>query len=230
MVASRDEDPGPGFLRWRSWGAADRRALLLHGSGSSSATWWRVAEGLAGDGWRVKAPDLPSHGASPRAVVPLTPRVAAGWIASELSDRPLDLVVGYGFGAAVALELANHGLEIDRVVLDGFPSPSHDWAAEADGLVERAAIARRNPTAALQTLKRDHPAWHEMDCQHVVRDLASLRTAEVSAGIRLGDTWPQLSSLTDDRPVLILEALDTGVVRHRDEPNGWVQAIVEFAA
>ncbi len=47
-------------------------------------------------------------------MVPLTPRVAAGWIASELSDRPLDLVVGYGFGAAVALELANHGPEIGR--------------------------------------------------------------------------------------------------------------------
>jgi pimeloyl-ACP methyl ester carboxylesterase len=229
-MASRDEDPGPGFLRWRSWGAADRRALLLHGSGSSSATWWRVAEGLAEDGWRVKAPDLPSHGASPRAVVAMTPRVAAGWIASELADRPLDLVVGYGFGAAVALELANNGPEIGRLVLDGFPDPSHDWTAEADALVERAATARRDPAAALQRLKRDHPGWHDGDCQHAVRDLASLRTAEVSDGIRLGATWPQLSSLTEDRPVLILESLGPGMVRHRDEPNAWVRAILEFAA
>ena len=185
-MASRDEDPGPGFLRWRSWGGADRRALLLHGSGSSSATWWRVAEGLAGEGWRIKAPDLPSHGASPRAVVAMTPRVAAGWIASELADRPLDLVVGYGFGASVALELANNGPEIGRLVLDGFPDPSHDWAAEADALLVRAATARRDPSAALHTLKQDHPGWHDLDCQHAVRDLASLRTAEVSDGIRSG--------------------------------------------
>ena len=162
-------------------------------------------------------------------MVPLTPRVAAGWIASELADRPLNLVVGYGFGAAVALELANHGPEIDRVVLDGFPAPSHDWAAEADAVVERAATARRDPTSALQTLKRDHPGWHDLDCQHVVRDLASLRAAEVTEGIRLGDSWPKLSSLAEDRPVLILEPLATGVVRHRDEPNAWVQSILEFA-
>ena len=71
--------------------------------------------------------------------------------------------------------------------------------------------ARRDPTSALQTLKRDHPGWHDEDCQHVVRDLASLRTAEVADGIRLGDTWPQLSSLAEDRPVLILEALGTGI-------------------
>ena len=229
-MASRDEDPGPGFLRWRSWGAADRRAMLLHGSGSSSATWWRVAEGLAGAGWRVKAPDLPSHGASPRAVVAMTPRVAAGWIASELADRPLDLVVGYGFGAAVALELANNGPEIGRLVLDGFPDPTHDWAAEADALLDRAATARRDPAAALQALTRDHPGWHDGDRQHAVRDLASLRTAEVTDGIRLGATWPQLSSLTEDRPVLILESLGPGMVRHRDEPDAWVQAILEFAA
>ena len=160
----------------------------------------------------------------------MTPRVAAGWIASELADRPLDLVVGYGFGASVALELANNGPEIGRLVLDGFPDPSHDWAAEADALLVRAATARRDPSAALHTLKQDHPGWHDLDCQHAVRDLASLRTAEVSDGIRLGATWPQLSSLTDDRPVLILESLGPGMVRHRDEPNTWVQAILEFAA
>ena len=162
-------------------------------------------------------------------MVALTPRVAAGWIASEVSDRPLDLVVGYGFGAAVALELANNGPEIGRLVLDGFPDPSHDWAAEADALVERAATARRDPASARQTLKRDHPAWHDEDCQHAVRDLASLRTAEVTDGIRLGAAWPQLSSLAEDRPVLILEPLGTGVIRHRDEPSAWVQAILEFA-
>ena len=98
-----------GFLRWRSWGGAGRRALLLHGSTSSSATWWQVGPALAEAGWRVKAPDLLGHGASPRAGRALTPEVAAGWVARELADRPLDLVVGHSFGAAVALSLLARG-------------------------------------------------------------------------------------------------------------------------
>src|ERR687891_2527176 len=81
------------FHRWRSWGGAERRALLLHGSTSSSATWWRSGPALAEAGWRVKAPDLLSHGASPRADRALTPEVAAAALAAELADRPIDLVI-----------------------------------------------------------------------------------------------------------------------------------------
>ena len=138
----------PGFLRWRSWGGAERRALLLHGSTSSSATWWRIGPALAEAGWRVKAPDLPSHGASPRADKSLTPEVAAEWVAAELADRPIDLVVGHSFGAAVALALLDRGPAIGHLVLEEPPGPqSVDWEAEAEAVPPRwrRPAATRSP-------------------------------------------------------------------------------------
>ena len=148
----------PGFLRWRSWGAADRRALLLHGSTSSSATWWRVGPALAEAGWRVKAPDLPAHGASPRAGEALTPDVAADWLRAELADRPLDLVVGHNFGAAVALALLDGGPEIKHLVLEELPGrQSVDWAAEADAVVAGVRAARRDAQAAFAELRAAQP-------------------------------------------------------------------------
>ena len=52
-----------------TWGdpTAARRALLIHGLTSSGATWWRVAEALAADGWHVTAVDLRGNGDAPTA-------------------------------------------------------------------------------------------------------------------------------------------------------------------
>ena len=164
----------PGFLRWRSWGAADRRALLLHGSTSSSATWWRVGPALAEAGWRVKAPDLPAHGASPRAGEALTPDVAADWLRSELADRPLDLVVGHNFGAAVALALLDGGPEIKTLVLEELPGrQSVDWAAKADAVVAGVTAARRDAQSTFAELRAAQPDWTDEDCRQAVADLAS---------------------------------------------------------
>ena len=46
----------------------------------STRTWWRVGPALAEAGWRVKAPDLPAHGASPRVDRALTPDGAVGTV------------------------------------------------------------------------------------------------------------------------------------------------------
>jgi pimeloyl-ACP methyl ester carboxylesterase len=64
-------------LHQRVWGSGPRTVVLLHGSTSSSSTWWQVGPRLAESGWTVTAFDLPSHGSSPAARVPLTPQVAA---------------------------------------------------------------------------------------------------------------------------------------------------------
>jgi pimeloyl-ACP methyl ester carboxylesterase len=52
------------MLALSQWGAGPRRALLLHGLGSSGASWWRIAEALAEREFQVCAPDLrgPGHG------------------------------------------------------------------------------------------------------------------------------------------------------------------------
>jgi pimeloyl-ACP methyl ester carboxylesterase len=253
--------PPAGFLRWRSWGASGRRALLLHGSTSSSATWWRVGPALADAGWRVKAPDLPAHGASPRAGRPLTPEVAARWVARELAARPLDLVVGHSFGAAVALGLVAQGIEIRALVLDELPGPgSVDWAAEADGVLTGVAAARRDPAATVHRTRAEQPHWSDRDVAQAVRDLASTGAQEVAAGLRVGADWPALDAARLTIPTLVLVAaeravvtggsdesalrgadraaarqiadafveLDGGHCLHRDQPDAWLRAILDF--
>jgi pimeloyl-ACP methyl ester carboxylesterase len=208
----------PRFLRWRSWGGAERRVLLLHGSTSSSATWWHVGPALADAGWRVKAPDLPAHGASPRADRALTPEVAAAGVAAELADRPLDLVIGHAFGASVALALAAGGLTIRYLVLDELPGPtSYDWTAEAESVLASVASARRDPAAALQQVRAAQPRWSDRDCEQAVRDLASSGAEEIAAGLRLGAEWSALDAVKLTSPTLVVVAPDPdGVSRSAD--------------
>ena len=208
----------PGFLRWRSWGGAERRALLLHGSTSSSATWWRVGPALAEVGWRVKAPDLPSHGASPRAGTALTPDVAADWVRAELADRPLDLVVGHSFGGAVALALLDRGPEIGLLVLEELPGPqSVDWMAEAAAVIEGVTAARRDSQAAYVQLRAARPNWTDADCRQAVADLATASAEEVAAGLRAADRWPSLDAARLTCPTMVLAAPDApGINRVED--------------
>jgi pimeloyl-ACP methyl ester carboxylesterase len=199
------------FLRWRSWGGAERRVLLLHGPTSSSATWWHVGPALADAGWRVKAPDLPAHGASPRADHALTPEVAAAAVATELAARPLDLVIGHSFGASVALALAAQGVTIRSMVLDELPGPnSCDWTAEAESVLASVANARRDPAGALQQMRAAQPRWSERDCEHAVRDLASSGAEEIAAGLRLGAEWAGLDAVELTSPTLLIVAPDPG--------------------
>lgn len=53
-----------------TWGAPDapRRALLIHGLGSSGALMWRLGAALAETGWSATAVDLRGHGSAPRAL------------------------------------------------------------------------------------------------------------------------------------------------------------------
>lgn len=208
----------PGFLRWRSWGSGDRRALLLHGSTSSSATWWRVGPALADAGWRVKAPDLPSHGASPRINRALTPEVAAEWVAEELSARPFGLVIGHSFGASVALALLAHRPLTELLVLEEPPGPnSVDWDAEAQAVLADARAARRDPDGAYAQLRQAQPRWTEQECRQVIRDRASGNPTDISDGLRRGAEWAGIDSSVLTCPTLVVAAPDApGVNRLED--------------
>lgn len=206
--------PRPGFLRWRSWGSGERRALLLHGTASSSATWWQVGPALAEAGWRVKAPDLPAHGASPRVDSSLTPDLAAAWVATELADRPVDLVLGHGFGAAVALALISR-CRAELVVLEEPPGPvSVDWPTVAEELERQVAATRRDQQSAYERLRTAKPQWAEEGCRAVVHDLAGCVVADVAAGVRAGGGWPTLRPDVPVRPTLVMAAPDAPGVNH----------------
>ena len=134
---------------------------------------------MAGEGTRSAL-----HGASPRAGTSLTPDVAADWVGAELADRPLDLVVGHSFGAAVALALLDRGPEIGHLVLEESPGPqSVDWAAEAEAVLTAWTATRRDPQAAYASSDATS-TWTDGDCRHAVADQASASAEEIAAGLR----------------------------------------------
>ncbi|MBN9181371.1 MAG: alpha/beta hydrolase, partial [Microbacterium sp.] len=53
-----------------TWGdpASGRRALLVHGLGSTAALMWRFGVALADEGWCAQAVDLRCHVLAPRAL------------------------------------------------------------------------------------------------------------------------------------------------------------------
>jgi magnesium chelatase accessory protein len=112
-----------GSVRWhvQRWPARESRtnapqALLLHGTGSASFSWRRLAPILAGH-FEVFAPDLPGHGftLTPSSQSLSMPAVSAA-LAEWMRARKVvpDLLIGHSAGAALAIRLA----------LDGAVSPS----------------------------------------------------------------------------------------------------------
>src|SRR5947208_1878298 len=96
--------PAPVSLPRISWGSPDspRRALLVHGLGSSGALMWRFGVALADAGWRADAVDLRGHGTAPRAVDYTIDAYAADVAATTPSNGPWQAVVAHSLGAAAA--------------------------------------------------------------------------------------------------------------------------------
>lgn len=149
-------EPAAVELDVRRWGGGTRRALLLHGIGSSSAGWWRVGPDLADLGFWVEAVDLRGHGTSPKGVSMRLEDYAAdlhrmgdGW----------DLVLAHSLGGAIVLAsgLAEPGWTERLVLQDPAVLGSDDpdvlaWMLEEyEGPITPESIAASNPT------------WHETD-------------------------------------------------------------------
>jgi pimeloyl-ACP methyl ester carboxylesterase len=186
-------------------------------------------------------------------------------VARELADRPLDLVVGHSFGAAVAISLLAQGPEIRALVLDELPGPrSVDWDAEAEAVLTSVASARRDPVATDRETRDAQPLWSDRDRRQAVHDLASSGADDIAAGLRRGPEWPGLEASTLTIPTLVIAArevdaaigvgtgigdatvlraadravarqvadafveLDGGHCLHRDQPDAWLQAILDF--
>jgi len=110
-------------LRWRLRRAGRSgqgpKLLLIHGTGSSGASWAAVAQRLAGR-FELLLPDLPGHGGSQgfadhRAGLNRMAGALAGLLDS-LGWAP-DLVAGHSAGAAVMLQMALDGQIAPRALL-----------------------------------------------------------------------------------------------------------------
>ena len=240
------------------WGPADapRRALLVHGLGSSAHTQWRLGEGLAERGWSATAVDLRGHGDAPRAS-----RYRIDDIADDLlGTRPeggtsWDLVVGHSIGgAAVAQAGALDAAWAHRLVLLD-PAIVLDDAGRERVLAGQLA---NHDGATVAGIAADFPHWHPLDVEFRVRAVKAASRFALERMVRDNDDWDvrgHVARLT--RPTLVIAAdpahgamfagaladevlagnpLVTSVVIagaghsvHRDDPAATLQHLLAFA-
>ncbi|MGY6497543.1 MAG: alpha/beta fold hydrolase [Microcella sp.] len=204
------------------WGPSDsdRRALLVHGLGSSAHTMWRIAESLADAGWSVDAVDLRGHGDAPRtssyridefaADLAATHPRGAGDPHDHGDARPTtqrgtwNLVVAHSIGGAAAVvAAAAHPRWTERLVL---LDPALHTPAEA-----RAAIRARQLTAkdsiTIESAGAENPHWHPLDNELRVRAVHAASRFALEHAVLDNPDWdvmPHIPHLT--QPTLVIGA------------------------
>lgn len=154
--------------RWH-WGDPEspRRALLVHGLGSSAQTTWRLSEGLAEAGWSATAVDLRGHGDAPRASRYRIEDIAGDLLGTRPEgDGPWQLVVGHSIGAAAGAQAAgtDAGWTERLVLLD--PALQLDEAAREAVLAGQLA---NFDAATVESIAAQFPHWHPLDVEFRVR-------------------------------------------------------------
>ncbi|MEV4775480.1 alpha/beta fold hydrolase [Microbacterium sp. LWH12-1.2] len=146
-----------------AWGdpAASRRALLVHGLGSSGALMWRLGSALADAGWHATAVDLRGHGDAPRAL-DYTVAAYGADLAQTRSDgsSSWDAVIGHSLGGAASIVAAasDPGWTRRLVLID--PAIHVDGR---DANVIRKSQERAFTDPRLDVVQAEHPHWHPQD-------------------------------------------------------------------
>ncbi len=140
------EAGGSEGLVWRSVGDGSNVVVLLHGLGTTGPYDYlfpasrSVLQELSDACFLM--PDLPGHGRSRYSTVPASFSATIDAIASELSQYRQVHLVGYSFGAVMALHLA-HNHNVGSLFLGGVPEDLRvDWD---DGFLEFLASMRVEP-------------------------------------------------------------------------------------
>ena len=171
------------------WGPADspRRALLVHGLGSSAQTQWRLAEGLAECGWSATAVDLRGHGDAPRASRYRIDDIAADLLATRPTEGGAwQLVVGHSIGgAAVAQAAALDAAWTERLVL---LDPAIVVDAEARAAVLAGQLANHDG-ATVAGIAADFPHWHPQDVEFRVRAAKAASRFALERMVHDNDDW-----------------------------------------
>ena len=157
--------PAPVTLPRLSWGAPDapRRALLVHGLGSTGALMWRFGVALADAGWFAQAVDLRGHGVAPRALEYTIAAYAADLGATRPEgDSSWHLVVGHSLGGAAATVVSAHdpGWTRRLVLID---PAIHLAPRDRDIVRESQERSFEDPTPS--AVRTEHPHWHEQDIE-----------------------------------------------------------------
>lgn len=151
--------------------------FLLHGIGSSGATWWPVIDALA-DRFRLIVPDWRGHGRSDKP----ERGYAISDYASDL-DRLIDayefekpLIMGHSLGGMVTLSWATkHPVKAGRLVIEDAPLRRHeDPQALFDGWI---ALATQPVNATAAHYQLQNPHWTPAECRRRAENLVSTKLA-----------------------------------------------------
>lgn len=251
--------PAPLSLPRIAWGdpASDRRALLVHGLGSSAALMWRLGDALAADGWHATAVDLRGHGDAPRALDYSVGAYGADLVAT-LPDHggTWDAVIGHSLGGAASTVAAASAPGWTRrlVLLD--PAIVVDGR---DAAIVRTSQERAFADNRVELVREQHPHWHPQDwelkvdavhrasawaveqtsAQNTPWDVAA-DAARLTVPTRVIASDPAVYSIftgeVADRvlaanPLLTMSIVaDAGHSLHRDRPEETVRALQEALA
>ncbi len=155
--------PAPVTLPRLSWGdvAAPRRALLVHGLGSSGALMWRLGDALAAAGWHATAVDLRGHGDAPRMLDYSVAAYAADLAAtSPPGAGAWDAVVGHSLGGAAGTVAAADDADWTRRLVLIDPAIH---VVQQDAAVVRRSQERAFADNRLDAVRQEHPHWHPQD-------------------------------------------------------------------
>lgn len=239
------------------WGNPEslRRALMVHGLGSSAHTCWQVMEALAEQGWSATAIDLRGHGHAPRGSSYRFADFAGDIEATSPSGGgSWDVVIGHSIGAAAAVVAASQSPEwakklilIDpALLLDGQRAEQvragqmrgHDELTEADARAEfphwhpldielRVWSNRTASRYALEHAVLDNPGWN------VVAETKQVTTPTLVIGgdpavdsMFTGEHAEDILSANPSFSHVVIEGAGHSV--HRDKPRETIEAISQF--
>lgn len=168
-----------------------RTALLLHGLGGSSGTWWRLAEALGSAGWSVTAPDLRGHGAGMRGGASAHDDYADDALSLRPDSGAWDLVVGHSLGGAIAVRAAarDAGWATRLALLD--PVLRLEDAQRAR--IRAGELA--DLEASAEELAAGTPHWSERDRQEKLHAARAADPQAVAATIDANDPWDLLEDV-----------------------------------
>jgi pimeloyl-ACP methyl ester carboxylesterase len=227
------------YLEWPARGDERGAVFLLHGLQSTAMTMARMAEGLAADGWRVIAPDLPGHGhsfaldgsdaerpggfdasrlkilrlrLSRRHRLRATARIVAR-LATELGVEDA-AVFGHSWGASVAAVLPSAGFVPSVTILLDPPFVTTEQARRLG--IEAMQTPTPSYEEARDTLLTGDREWHPLDlaakAEAVTRVSTSTMVAVVAGNVPF-DPVPALRRVARRHPRADVHVI-TGVPDH----------------
>ncbi|MFI6909511.1 alpha/beta fold hydrolase [Nonomuraea sp. NPDC050394] len=137
-------------------GDGDKLALLIHGGMSDHRTWHAVEDELVARGYRVIAPDLRGHGASPRGEY--RPELLGDDLAENLPSGA-DVAIGHSLGG-LSLSLAAERLRPKKAI---YSDPG--FALDAVPAEATAFMRDMVATSTRDSVRTMNPRWSQADIE-----------------------------------------------------------------